>query len=69
MNNVVNIIPCLDPDLVLENAKGEYEEVLLLGWNKDGEFVARHGGEATLQDAYFKAATFCHKVLSGDYSE
>jgi len=27
----------LDPDLVLENCKGEFEGVVLLGWDKNGE--------------------------------
>jgi len=27
----------LDPDLVLENAKGELEGVILIGYDKDGE--------------------------------
>lgn len=26
----------LDPDDILENNKGEYENVLILGWGKDG---------------------------------
>jgi hypothetical protein len=68
MSNVIPIIPCLDPDHVLKTAIGEYKEVLLIGWNDDGELCVRHGGEATLQDAYYKAALFCHKVLSGDYA-
>lgn len=29
----------LDPDLVLENSKGTFEGVVLLGWGKDGEMA------------------------------
>jgi hypothetical protein len=27
----------LDPDLILENSKGAFEGVVLLGWDKEGE--------------------------------
>jgi len=29
----------LDPDIILENNKGQFEGVVLMGWNKDGEEV------------------------------
>lgn len=29
----------IDPDLVLENNKGELESVLIIGWTKDGELL------------------------------
>lgn len=69
MSKVVPIIPCLDPDNVLESAKGNYKNVLLLGWNNDGEFDARAGGGASLQDCQYFASLFAHKVLNGDYFE
>lgn len=68
MSNVIPIIPCLEPDNVLEAAKGEYSEVLVIGWDRNGEFRAAHGGKATLVEAYYIAQVFCHKVMSGDYS-
>ena len=27
-----------DPDRILERAKGQLENVMVLGWNKDGDF-------------------------------
>lgn len=68
-DNIVPIIPCLDPDNVLENAKGNYENVLLIGWDKAGNFDCRHGGDATLTEAFYRASLFCHKVMNGDYNE
>lgn len=29
----------IDPDLVLENNKGEFERVLVIGWGKQGELL------------------------------
>ena len=30
----------IDPDLMLENFKGKFEGVLLMGWDHEGKFVA-----------------------------
>lgn len=57
-------------DNVLELAAGVYDQVLLLGWDKDGNFDAR----ATLGlkdggDILWLVETFKHKLMSGDYIE
>lgn len=57
-------------DNVLEQAVGTYSEVLVVGWDKDGNLEAR----ATLGlqdggDILWLLETFKSKLLNGDYSE
>ena len=28
----------IEPDTILENNKGNFDEILLIGWNKEGDF-------------------------------
>lgn len=57
-----------DADNVLEQAMGNYSEVLVLGWDKDGNFDAR----ATLglkdgADILWLIEVFKTKLMNGDY--
>lgn len=57
-------------DNVLEQAIGCYDQVLILGWDKNGHLDAR----ATLGlkdggDVLWLIESFKHKMLSGDYQE
>lgn len=58
-----------DADNVLEQAIGNYSDVLIIGWDKDGNFDAR----ATLGlkdggDCLWLVETFKFKLLNGDFS-
>ena len=50
---------------VLEGNK-DLTSVLVLGWNKDGKFVAAASG-GDFESAVFAAQRFIHKVHAGDY--
>ncbi len=57
-----------DPDNVLEQALGDYSSVLILGWDKDGDFCAR----ATLDlvdggDVLWLVEVFKAKLLAGEF--
>lgn len=57
-------------DNVLEQALGCFSEVLIVGWDKDGDFDAR----ATLGlkdggDVLWLIETLKHKLLNGDFME
>jgi len=41
MSNVTKLRPAEDPDEVLTAAMGQYEQVLILGWNKQGNMDVR----------------------------
>ena len=72
MADVVKFYPkdaATDPDNVLEQAMGGFSEILILGWDKEGNLDAR----ATLGlkdggDVLWLMEAFKHKLMSGDYT-
>lgn len=68
--NVVKLYPrnaALNPDLVLEQAAGVYEEVLVIGYNKDGELDVRASLNFDMKSIFFAFEVFKHQVLSGEF--
>ena len=71
--NVVKFYPAnaaADPDNVLEQSLGEFSEVLVIGWDKEGNFDAR----ATLGlkdggDVLWLIEAFKFKLMSGEFME
>lgn len=72
MTDIVKFYPkdaAKDADNVLEQAIGFYDEVLIIGWDKDGQFDAR----ATLGlvdggDCLWLVETFKFKLLNGEFN-
>ena len=73
MSEVVKFYPAdaaKDADNVLEQAMGQFGDVLILGWDKDGEFDVRatlglkDGGDILWLVEVFKA-----KLMAGDFGE
>jgi len=58
-----------DPDNVLEQAIGEYEKVIVLGYNEDGDMDARSSTNLDHGEILWILQKFSHKLLAGDYSE
>lgn len=71
MADIVKFYPkdaAKDADYVLEQALGVYDEVMIIGWDKDGQFDAR----ATLGlkdggDCLWLVETFKFKLMNGDF--
>lgn len=58
-----------DPDNVLEQAIGEFSEVLVIGWDKDGMFEARASlGLKDGADMLWLVEAFKTKLMNGDFS-
>lgn len=58
-----------DPDNVLLQAIGEYQDVLIIGWDKDGELDVRSSTYfADSGNVLWAVEAFKHSLLSGDYS-
>lgn len=71
-DNVVKFYPAdayKDPDAVLEQAIGEYSDVLIIGWNKDGiiDLRATKGIEDG-RDMLWLIEKFKFNLLAGAYS-
>lgn len=73
MSNVEKFYPANaaeNPDNVLEQACGQFDSVLVIGWDKDGNLDARasldlkDGGEVLWLLEAFK-----HNLMSGAYQE
>lgn len=71
MTDIVKFYPkdaAKDADNVLEQASGVYQDLLIIGWDKDGNFHAR----ATLGmkdggDCLWLVEVFKLKLLNGDF--
>lgn len=61
----------LNPDSVLEQAIGNYDYVVLVGVNKEGEIDFREGGNGTddLAPAFMMLSKVAHKIMNGDYGD
>ena len=57
------------PDLVLEQAIGEYNDVLVLGWDKDDNMDCRSTSGMTHEQVLWIITKFQHKLMNGDYAE
>ena len=58
-----------NPDNVLEQAVGAYESVIIIGYDKDGNFNARASTNIKSSDILWMLETFKMKLLRGDYSD
>lgn len=57
------------PDAVFEQAIGEYESAIVVGWNKDGTLDARASLNLNHADVHWLLSVFQNKLLNGDYSD
>lgn len=72
MSNVVKFYPknaAETPDLVLEQAIGQYQDVLIIGWDKDGLLNTRSSLGMTNENVIWLIEKFKLKLLNGDYAE
>jgi hypothetical protein len=70
--NIVKFFPANatdNPDNVLEQAVGQYKDVLVLGWNEDGELCIRstpHFEDGA--NILYMFELFKHMYFNGDFS-
>lgn len=56
-----------NPDNVLEQACGVYDQVMIIGYNKEGSLDVRASTNFKLREMFFAIDAFKFKVLNGDY--
>jgi hypothetical protein len=69
-DNIVKFYPsnaASNPDNVLEQAVGDYKEVLILGWNKDGDLDVRSSLGLDYKDSLWLVSQFKSNLLRGIY--
>lgn len=72
MDNVVkfpDMNAAVDPDVVLEEAKGAFESVVLVGWDKEGRLDARATLNLSSAEINWLISIFQQKLLRGDYTD
>ncbi len=65
--SVTEIHQAKDPDNVLNAAKGQYEDVCLIGYDKNGAMDIR--SSMTHANVLWLLERFKFKLLNGDYGE
>ena len=69
----MNVIKLVEPDkersadAVLTSAMGEYDSVVVLGWDHDGELVVHSTLNINAAQILFLIEQFKLKLLQGDY--
>lgn len=58
-----------NPDLVLEQAVGQYGEVIIIGYDKNGQLDVRASTNWKTNEIIFALEAFKFKLFNGDYSE
>jgi hypothetical protein len=72
MTNVIKFYPkgsAENPDNVLEQAVGVYQDVLVLGWDKDDVMDCRASLGFTHEQVLWIITKFQLKLMNGDYNE
>lgn len=71
-DNVTKFYPsnaALNPDNVLEQAIGEYEQVFVIGVAKDGMLDARASLNMKARDILYLIEQFKHNLMGGSYGD
>lgn len=72
MSEIVKFYPkgaAQNPDNVLEQAAGVYDQVFVIGYDKDGELEVRASLNFPMRDIFFAMEAFKFKILNGEYGE
>jgi hypothetical protein len=70
MGKVVGIKgPAQDPDTVLEEAKGEFSSVLVIGWDNDEMLDVRASLDLNQQQCLWLIEKFKQGMLNGAYAD
>jgi len=62
-DNVVPFFTAYRPDDVLEQAKGEFQNLVIIGWNHDGELDVRASTNTSREETLWLIETFKRDLL------
>lgn len=69
MKVVQSILPAMSADPVLENAIGQYQSVVVIGYDPEGELQAAASLNLRGHEILWLVEAFKQKLLSGEFSE
>lgn len=67
MQVVTPILPALSADPVLEKAVGQYQSVVVIGYNNEGELQAAASMNLRGHEILWLVETFKLRLLNGEY--
>ena len=68
MDNVINLMPTqATADEVLEDCKGELEQVLVLGWTEEGIMSAKATSDMDLKETVYLLEVFKQAVITAGH--
>ena len=68
MSNVINLMPTqATADEVLEDCKGELEQVLVLGWTDEGIMAAKATSDMDLKETVYLLEVFKQAVITAGH--
>jgi len=65
--NFPDVNAAVNPDTVLEEAKSEYDSLVIIGWDKHGNLDARASLNLNAAEIHWMISVFQQKLLRGDY--
>lgn len=72
MADIIRLFPpgsARDADAVLEQSMHQFSEVLIIGYNKQGEFEARATLGLSAEAIIFLLQTMQYNIISGQYED
>jgi hypothetical protein len=69
MSNVIKLRPALEPDEVLERAKGDFESVIVLGYDHNGDLDVRASLNIDHANVLWIIETFKLRLLGEAYHD
>ena len=69
MSNLINLMPeDATADEVLEDAKGSYKDVLILGWDEEGMLTAKSTTSLDVKELVYMIEVFKSVVITAGHS-
>ena len=69
MSNVINIVPNqATSDEILDNCKGEYKQILVLGWDEEDMLKAKSSSTLDVKEIVYMMEIFKQALLSTGYT-
>ena len=70
MAEIIRFPGPMTPDEILETAKGEYEDLLLIGWNKNADMQVYTSSQLYQnQDVLWLVMVFINRLLNGELDD
>lgn len=67
VEKVTQLRPADDADHVIENAKGQYKSVFIIGYDHDDTIQVRASTDLSEAELLWMIQLFKHKLFNGDY--